>query len=76
MKYFAKLRPLLARLHNVGCGRDRAGNRQLHMDEYCMLVLLSLFNPIVSSLRAIQQARELLNVQRKPGCARPAGFIR
>ena len=46
------------------------------MDENCMLVLLSLFNPIVSSLRAIQQARELLNVQRKLGCARPAGFIR
>jgi len=70
LKYFARLRPLLVRLHEVGCGRDRAGNRQLHMDEYCMLVLLSLFNPVVRSLRAIQQASELRKVQRKLGCPR------
>jgi IS4 transposase len=31
-----------------------------------------MFNPIVSSLRAIQQASELKNVQRKLGCARAA----
>jgi hypothetical protein len=70
LKYFHKLRPLLARLHEVGCGRDRAGNRQLHMDEYCMLVLLYLFNPVVRSLRAIQQASGLRKVQQKLGCPR------
>ena len=70
LKYFDKLVPLLARLHNVGCQRDKAGNRQLHMDEYCMLVLLFLFNPVVRSLRAIQQASELRKVQRKLGCGR------
>jgi hypothetical protein len=70
LKYFDKLRPLLKRLHEVGCQRDKAGNRLLHMDEYCLLVLLFLFNPLVRSLRAIQQASELRNVQRKLGCLR------
>lgn len=70
LKYFDKLAPLLARLHDVGCHRDKAGNRTLHFDQYCMLVLLFLFNPVVRSLRAIQQASELRNVQRKLGCQR------
>ena len=70
LKYFDELVPLLERLHDVGTERDRAGNRQLHMDQYCMLVLLFLFNPIVTSLRAIQQASELEKVQKKLGCPR------
>jgi hypothetical protein len=70
LKYFDKLQPLLMRLHEVGCQRDKAGNRKLHMDEYCLLVLLFLFNPVVRSLRAIQQASELRKVQRKLGCLR------
>ncbi len=70
LKYFDKLQPMLARLHEVGCQRDRAGNRQLHMDEYCMLVLLFFFNPVARSLRALQQASELRKVQRKLGCLR------
>jgi hypothetical protein len=70
LKYFDKLAPLLARLHEVGCGRDKAGNRKLHFDQYCMLVLLFLFNPVVRSLRAIEQASELRKVQRKLGCQR------
>jgi hypothetical protein len=70
LKYFDKLQPLLKRLHEVGCQRDKAGNRDLHMDEYCLLVLLFLFNPVARSLRAIQQASELRKVQRKLGCLR------
>lgn len=70
LKYFRELLPLFERLHGVGCERDKAGNRQLHMDEYCMLVLLFLFNPIVTSLRALQQASELAKVQRTLGCPR------
>jgi len=70
LKYFDKLAPLLARLHGVGCQRDKAGNRRLHFDQYCMLVLLFLFNPVVRSLRAIEQASELRKVQRKLGCRR------
>lgn len=70
LKFFDKLGPLLQRLHNDGCERDRADNRELHYDQYCMLVLLYLFNPIVTSLRGIQQASELKKVQKKLGCAR------
>jgi len=72
LKYFDKLAPLLARLHDVGCGRDKAGNRRLHFDQYGMLILLYLFNPIVTSLRGIQQASELAKVQKKLGCQRAA----
>ena len=54
----------------MGCQRDKAGNRELFMDQYCSLVLLFLFNPCVRSLRALQQASELKNVQRKLGCGR------
>jgi hypothetical protein len=70
LKYFDKLIPLLSRLHDVGCERDKAGNRTLHFDQHCMLILLFLFNPTVSSLRAIEQASQLRKVQRKLGCQR------
>lgn len=70
LKYFDQLAPLLARLHGEGCARDRAGNRQLHYDQYCLLILLFLFNPIVTSLRGLQQASELAKVQKKLGCSR------
>jgi hypothetical protein len=70
LKYFRRLLPLFERLHQVGCERDKAGNRQLHMDQYCALVLLFLFNPCLRSLRALQQASQLKNVQRKLGCPR------
>lgn len=70
MKHLQKLLPLLDRLHDVGCERDRAGNRKLHFDQYCLLVLLSLFNPVINSLRGIQQASELQKVQRLLGCSR------
>lgn len=70
LNYFDQLAPLLERLHEVGTQRDRAGNRQLHFDQYCMLILLFLFNPIVDSLRAIQQASELKKVQQKLGVPR------
>ena len=70
LKYFRRLLPLFERLHEVGCQRDKAGNRQLHMDQYCALVLLFLFNPCLRSLRALQQASELKKVQRKLGCPR------
>lgn len=70
LKYFDQLAPLLERLHSVGTERDKAGNRKLFMDQYCMMVLLFLFNPIVDSLRGLQQASELKKVQKKLGCPR------
>jgi len=72
LKYFDKLAPLLQRLHDDGCQRDKSGNRQLHFDQYCLLILLYLFNPIVTSLRGIQQASELQKVQKKLDCPRAA----
>lgn len=70
LKYFEQLVPLLERLHDVGTARDKAGNRDLFMDQYCLLVLLFLFNPIIDSLRGIQQASELTKVQKRLGCGR------
>jgi hypothetical protein len=67
LKYFEKLKPLLERLHEVGCERDKAGNRGLHYDEFCLFLLLGLFNPIVDSLRGLEQASELEYVQRRLG---------
>lgn len=69
-KYFKKILRLLERLHDDGCERDRAHNRQLHFDQYTTLILLYLFNPILSSLRGMQQASELKKVQRKLGVPR------
>src|SRR5260370_235891 len=69
-KYLRLLNPLLERLHDVGTARDHAGNRTLHFDHYCALLLLMLFNPAMRSLRSIQRASKLKKVQKKVGCAR------
>ena len=70
LKFFKLLSPMLAQLHDTACARDTAGNRKLHYDQYMALILLYFFNPIVTSLRGIQQASQLSNVQRKLGCPR------
>lgn len=70
LKYLDRLLPMLDQLHDVGCARDRANNRQLHYDQYCLLVLLTMFNPIVRSLRGLQKASTLRNVQKRLGCPR------
>jgi hypothetical protein len=67
LKYFAMLQPLLEHLQGDQCERDKAGNRKLHYDQYCMLVLLYVLNPTVSSLRALTQASELTKVQSRLG---------
>ncbi len=56
---------MLARLHEVGKERDKANNRHLHMDQYCTLILLWLYSPLVDSLRGLQQASMLKKVQKK-----------
>lgn len=70
LKFFDRLMPLLERLHPVGTARDHAGNRRLFFDHYCAYILLFLFNPIVTSLRGIQQASQLKKVQKRLGCPR------
>jgi hypothetical protein len=42
----------------------------LHYDQYCLLLLLTLFNPVARSLRSIQQASTLRKVQKRLGCPR------
>lgn len=71
-KHFKLLVPLLEKLHHDGCRRDKAGNRRLHYDQYAALILLYFFNPIITSLRAIQQASQLQKVQRLLNCPRAA----
>src|SRR5712692_8557110 len=70
LKYFRLLRPLLERLHDAGTARDKAGNRQLFFDHYGALLLLYFFNPILTSLRGLQQASTLEKVQKQLGCTR------
>lgn len=69
-KYFRLLNELLKRLSNIGCERDKAGNRELHCDDYVSLLLLYFFSPAVTSMRGLQQASELDKVQKLFGSKR------
>jgi|SRR5580698_2818528 hypothetical protein len=70
LKYFKVLGSLLDRLHTDATARDHAGKRRLFYDQYACLLLLFFFNPVVKSLRGIQQASTLDKVQRLFGCNR------
>jgi hypothetical protein len=72
LKYFRLVGPLLERLQSDAAARDKAGNRQLFFDQYAGLLLLTFFSPIVTSLRALQQASGLAKVQKLLGCQRAA----
>jgi len=67
---FKLLLPVLERLNEDACRRERAGNRKLHHDQYAALILLYFFNPVVTSVRAIQQTSRLKKVQRLLRCSR------
>jgi hypothetical protein len=69
-KYFRLLGPLFGHLRTVGTERDRAGNRQLFYDQYASLLLLYFFNPVVTSLRGLQQTTMLTKVQERLGVRR------
>lgn len=66
-KYFKKLLPLFDHLHDQATGRDRAGNRDLHYDQYIALQLLFFFNPVVVSMRGLVQASSLKKVRQTLG---------
>lgn len=70
LRELGKLAKLLKPLHEIGTARDKAGNRSLHMDEYCLMVLAWMFNPVIDSLRGMQQASELKVVQKRLGVKR------
>jgi hypothetical protein len=61
---------LLDDLRDVGCERDRAGNRRLFFDQYVKLVLLYAWNPAIESLRDLQQAVGLPHVAKALGVTR------
>jgi hypothetical protein len=54
----------------MGCERDKAHNRQLHFDDYCKLVLLYIWNPLIESVHDLQQAVGLANVAKTLGVKR------
>src|SRR5690606_36992523 len=58
---------LLAHLHTVGCDRDKAHQRELHFDDYVLLMLLAMFNPILDSLRDLQMVSDLEEVRERLG---------
>lgn len=66
-KYFRLLGPLFDHLRLAASERDRAGNRQLFYDQYASLLLLYFFNPVVTSLRGLQQTTTLAKVQERFG---------
>jgi len=66
-KYLKMLNGILEKLHDVATERDRAGNRDLHFDQYISLLLLYFFSPTLTSLRAVQRASELAKVQKISG---------
>jgi hypothetical protein len=69
-KYVRLVDTLLQTLQEAGTERDRAGNRQLFYDQYATLLLLYFFTPTVTSLRGIQQMRELRKGQQRGGVGR------
>lgn len=62
-KYLRKLPTLLKRFHLV---KDHH-NRDLHFDQYLSFILLFYFNPVITSLRAVQQASHLNKVKNRLG---------
>jgi len=58
-KYFQRFITTLERFHLIKAHH----NRQLHYDQYIALILFYFFNPVLTSLRAIQQASTLEKVQ-------------
>jgi Transposase DDE domain len=58
---------LVDRLHDVGCQRDLADNRELHFDDYLKLMLLYTWNPLIGSIRRLQEAVGLSKVAKALG---------
>ena len=69
-KHLKRISELLVHLHRCGCDRDKAGNRHLHFDDYVLLLLLFMFNPMIDSMRILQQVASLPEVQKKLGVKR------
>jgi hypothetical protein len=69
-KHLRRVAGLLSHLHKAGCDRDKAGNRELHFDDYVLLILLYLFNPMIDSMRTLQKVSQLPEIQARLGIRR------
>lgn len=70
LRFIKRLRPLLERLHPVGAERDKAGNRKLFYDNYVLLVVFYMLNPLISSMRGLQRTLGLDKVAKAIGLER------
>ncbi len=70
LKKLRHILPLLAALRDCGCERDRGHNRELHFDQYVTLVLLYLFNPLIDSMRVLQEAAAVEKISEQLGVGR------
>jgi hypothetical protein len=70
MKQLKHVAGLLSSLHLAGCDRDKAKNRDLHFDDYVLLILLYLFNPMIDSMRILQKVSKLPEIQERLGIKR------
>ena len=64
-KQLRKVAGMLSFLHDNGCDRDKAANRELHFDDYVLLMLLWMFNPAIDSMRALQRVASVEEVRKK-----------
>jgi hypothetical protein len=70
LRIVKRARRLFECLSQAGTARDKAGNRHLLYSHYASLVLLSMFNPAIQSLRGMAQASQLKKVQKQLGTSR------
>ena len=63
LKYIEKFLPLFERFHHVNAHH----NRELYFDQYITLILLYFFNPVLTSLRSIQQSSHIDKVKKAVG---------
>jgi hypothetical protein len=69
LRYLKHLRVVMDLLQPLHASPSH-GNRKFFMDHYVILLLLHFFNPILGSLRALQQATTLDEVQQRLGLPR------
>jgi hypothetical protein len=68
--HLGRVFPLLDKLQDVGCVRDKAKNREFHFNDYCKLVLLYTWNPLIGSVRVLQSTVGLPSVAKALGVKR------
>lgn len=67
LNHLSRAFTLVDRLKDVGCERDKAGNRQLFFSQYVKLMLLYTWNPLINSIADLQEAAALPNVAKVLG---------